>query len=120
MGTLVSSSAPSSSEYALSKPPILTNSRPSRIALVPASVQTARIFCSRDRADCFTELCRVDVVAKRKPKQQQLTDYREALPDNVQEILEHYKENEATSFEAPDPDNSQTTIYNFTDNYRNV
>jgi len=43
------------------------------------------------------------------------SDYQQALPNNVWNILEHYKEDEATSFEAPDPDDeTQQQIWHFT------
>ncbi len=43
------------------------------------------------------------------------SDYREALPNNVWTILEHYKEDESTSFEPPDPeDKAQQQIWQFT------
>ncbi|MFC4986334.1 Cdc6/Cdc18 family protein [Saliphagus infecundisoli] len=43
------------------------------------------------------------------------SDYSEALPNNVWDILKLYKEDEATEFEAPDPDNdSQRQIWQFT------
>ena len=43
------------------------------------------------------------------------SDYADALPNNVWEILEHHKKDEATSFEAPDPDDKeQQQIWQFT------
>lgn len=43
------------------------------------------------------------------------SDYNRALPNNVWGILKHYKEDEATSFEAPDPDDEkQKQIWQFT------
>jgi len=43
------------------------------------------------------------------------SDYSNALPDNVWDILKHHKEDEATSFDAPDPGNkAQRQIWNFT------
>jgi len=43
------------------------------------------------------------------------SDYEDALPNNVWTILEHYKEDEATSYEAPDPaDETQQQIWKFT------
>jgi len=43
------------------------------------------------------------------------SDYADALPHNVWEILEHHKHDEATSYEAPNPDDkTQQQIWEFT------
>jgi len=43
------------------------------------------------------------------------SDYSTALPNNVWDILKHHKEDEATSFDAPNPsDKQQRQIWNFT------